>query len=890
MWQTKSAMGTGQDAVQFLKSGKAGMTMEKFNLFWNEGVSIGYYILELVKYYCEIEKAKKASSISIEATVGTLYFLALSGCYDPGDHGFQANIEEAKSRWSSHRHNHESFNPLIDEIMVAVLNIANNPDDHIHLVFSHSLMLSPKIESFSEIAYINYFGQQFKIQTPQEILAYASKGFYYLSQNPRFCILDKGEFILAYSFIKNYLSTLGYVPVSILDLFHRKIQEMIISLRANDYKHVQSSLLPLLHMLKNLLIRYPIISYDSMDALIIDLDIIRRWPIPYGSSADSLLKLIIQELKCPGSAIRYKLREDFPTVDVHVPIFETNDVREHQFLKSIAYFIIDSAETLETSWLYRMSFFNKKYRKERIVEMVEKIHTDSSINLTSVYAHASRCLTVLFAFSLYTEVQITDISHFAGLSTENVFSIYKRILKIAEEIESDEIDVARSKLEWCILELYSESKNLKSDRANPLTEPLFVYLSEFEVYFPRVPLHHLSIIDLTQVDSSVKTIEETEYLINESTFSSVDEPIIDIIRRGANITPSRSFPVKIALTGSDSITHKFLRNYVRALTGLKSSAELDVRVYVVPTYGSENTLAKYLASNDPWYLQHVYLPFYFRPWLPRLDTKMDMKHVAKKDHNIHESLIRALALDPVEAGGLNEKSLPIAYSEVLVQDYLSEAAHIVPINIYKIRCFKNDLLRPDEIIPMALYLEIGAPVAVKRIQETNPSLKGKSFLEVVDSKVFRYRSTSLMLQMSQMDLLGNPCGLDEGVIKNIYSLTIANVPREFDRGMQAIPQAEWIELSFIEREAAEQEASLLKSIKNKKIKEPQSKLNIAINSLYSNLHVSSGRISATEANEFEIIVDGVLYGPYKQIIIEPWRNDDVNQIVLPIYAFLDTEN
>lgn len=891
MWNEKDFMSSGQEPITFLRKGKANLSLAKFNKFWNDQNSLGFYLAELIKYYCEMEKAKKVLGVSIESTIATMYSLVLSGCYNSASLDFIAFLEDAKQRWEAFRNSHESPSSLLDEIITSVINVPFNPEDHIHLVFAHSLIYPNKAEAFVDIVYKNYLGQEFKIVTPSDISNYASKGFVYLSTNPRFCIQDKGEFIMNYLFIKNFINANGYLPVSILDLFHRKIQEIIISLRSNNYKHAQSSLLPLLHMLKNLLTKYPIISYDSMDALIIDLDIIRRWPIPYGSTANTLLQQVIKEIKAPGSAMRYKIRSDFPYIDSHCPIhFEKYSNPQYSTSTFISYIVVDVRETLESGFFYKLCKFNNSYNKDKIFEMLQKVGLESSMNLSAVYAHTNRCLIVLFYFSLFIEITIADLSHIAGLSSESIFCLYSKILEMVEVIENEEIDRARNYAANFIQDLFEESMNLKSDKTNSLTEPLFVFLSEHDIFFPKLSLYELNLIDLSEELTSRNLYQETEIAINESGYSiSDDDPLLSISKRFmTGKDTSVPSPLKIILTGSDPITHRFLRSYIYILETKKNLfSNLEIQFFIVPSYQTSNTLAMYLASIDSWYTRHVYIPFFARPWVPRLDTKSDLKTLSKKDTSFIESLLKSLTIDSPSNGGLNERSLPIVLSDSLLQDYLSEAQEMVPINIFKLKCSRTSNLSCDEVIPMCLYLEIGASVVAKRLQETNSLLKGKNFSEIVENKAFRFRSISLLLQMNQMDLIGNNCGIDEGVVKNVYNLCIANVPRESDRGMMAVPQAEWLELTLIEKDGAEQEANLLKNVKNKKIKDPQNQINIAVNSLYSNLHVSGGRVMANE-NEFDILVDGVLYGPFKQVIIEPWFGLDSMQVTFPIFTFLET--
>ena len=892
MWQNKMFMGSKQESVNLIRTAKTNLSLQKFNQFWVEGNSLGFYVSELVKYYCEIEKAKKINGITLESCIGTLYSIILSNCYDSSDSDFQSNLESTKQKWEVYRNEHESPSSLLDEIMTTVLSIWTNPDDHIHLVFSHSLIYPNRVESFSDILYKNYFGQEFRIVSPQDLINYSAKGFIYLSSNPRFCIQDKAEFIMNYSYIKNYVSNNGYLPVSILDLFHRKIQEMIISLRSNNYKHAQSTLLPLLHMLKNLLIHFPIISYDSMDALIIDLDIIRRWPIPYGSTADSLLQQVVKEIKTPGSAMRTRIREDFPFIDIHAPLYFSRS-SNCAFSSStlIAYIAVDIRETLESGFFYKIVEFCHKNRTDKLHEKLGRVFRDSQVNVPAVYAHVNRCLVVLFYFSLFIDISITDLSHIAGLSSENIFKLYKRVIKMVEIIENEEIDKARNYAANFIQDLFEESLNLRSDKTDNLTEPLFVYLSDHDILFPKIPDYEFQIVELSNQTNSRGLYQDTEIMVNESAFSnSDDDPLLYIVRQYMNGKDLNiACPLKIVLTGSDAITHRFIKSYISCLElNPKLCTNLNMQFFVVPSFQTSNTLSMYLASIDSWYTRHVYVPFHSRPWLPRLDTKSDIKNLNKKEISIIDSLLKSMTTDDYESGGLCERALPIVMSESLLQDYLADAREILSVNIYKLKCSRSLSSTSEEIIPMGLYMEIGASTVARRMQEINPILKDKTSAEVIESKTFKFRSITLHIQMNQMDLMGKNCGIDEGVVKNVYNLNIANVPRESDKGAMALPDVEWLELTLIERDGAEQESNLLKNVRNKKIKEAQSQINIAISSLYSNLHVASGKITASDNCEFDITVDGVLYGPYKQVIVEPWLGLDSLPLTFPVYKFLQT--
>ena len=85
---------------------------------------------------------------------------------------------------------------------------------------------------------------------------------------------------------------------------------------------------------------------------------------------------------------------------------------------------------------------------------------------------------------MFIEISIADLSHFAGLSSESVFCLYSKVIEMVEVIENEEIDRARNYAANFIQDLFEESMNLNSDKTNSLTEPLFVFLSEHDIFFP----------------------------------------------------------------------------------------------------------------------------------------------------------------------------------------------------------------------------------------------------------------------------------------------------------------------------------------------------------------------------------------------------------------------
>ena len=57
---------------------------------------------------------------------------------------------------------------------------------------------------------------------PGDLTANLGVGGPYFSANPKFSILDCGEFSLVYYYLKEYLKDESTLPVAVLDMIHRK--------------------------------------------------------------------------------------------------------------------------------------------------------------------------------------------------------------------------------------------------------------------------------------------------------------------------------------------------------------------------------------------------------------------------------------------------------------------------------------------------------------------------------------------------------------------------------------------------------------------------------------------------------------------------------------------
>ena len=98
------------------------------------------------------------------------------------------------------------------------------------------------------------------------------------------------------------------------------------------------------------------------------------------------------------------------------------------------------------------------------------------------------------------------------------------------------------------------------------------------------------------------------------------------------------------------------------------------------------------------------------------------------------------------------------------------------------------------------------------------------------------------------------------------------------------PNAEWLEMSYIDYENSKLEFnSLKKRVHWKKYNKEQ--IQNAFFSLHVSLKISKCIISSIDNQPFDIFVDGKLFGPFYKIIVQPLISNN-KPLILPIMTFL----
>lgn len=271
---------------------------------------------------------------------------------------------------------------------------------------------------------------------------------------------------------------------------------------------------------------------------------------------------------------------------------------------------------------------------------------------------------------------------------------------------------------------------------------------------------------------------------------------------------------------------------------------------------------------------------------------------------------------------------PFFLKEKILQSYLREANRIFQVKVYEILCFKvtNDLVKkisflyvsdknqtknnqsinfpqiskpskfqqnadiypkpePNETYFFSMYLEIGES-AEKQKYKAEKKLTDEALEEAIEKGLLKFKNTDLEINANYMDIDGNLKSIDtwRGLIQNIK---INNIYKDGFEGNPPMPASDFLEMTIIDYENSKQRdhsakhASLIAKYGREQLQNAFFALNMSF-SIYSAV------ITEPSGKEFDICVDGKVYGGFQQIIIQPLISQEKKdfKLMIPIMTFL----
>eukprot|EP00750_Incisomonas_marina_P013178 INCI17244.1.p1 GENE.INCI17244.1~~INCI17244.1.p1 ORF type:complete len:1116 (-),score=186.30 INCI17244.1:62-3289(-) len=399
-------------------------------------------------------------------------------------------------------------------------------------------------------------------------------------------------------------------------------------------------------------------------------------------------------------------------------------------------------------------------------------------------------------------------------------------------------------------------------------------------------------------------------------------------------------PLHFCVVGNDSTLHRFLGAYIYLLQQYPALVDMvQPRVYLIPSQTRCNHVATYLARKDEWYRKQVFAPFLKQCIMPALlleqetieaydeaaadaDCAADevegdlletthLSGAAGESSREHLSLQRSDIASSVTAAaaaaGTPTETLfriPMQFRQTLVQDYVRGAHYNTHFQVYECACWvaADNKGPPDLVVPFCSRAEIGLSAqcaelvrlqqhklrADKKKKKKDPEAQRlKAEVAALDQlkKKWKHTFPKLKLQYAQTEAFSAVRGwVYQTQGEDYASITLRSVPDQTDLTPSDLPAREALEL---------EQVKFSKEFKDR-FRPKQGLRGLAEYARQNGevVQTASAEISCADPSEhFKIMLDGVLYGPFHGVIIEPCVEATASErpITISVKSFIPTQ-
>jgi hypothetical protein len=379
------------------------------------------------------------------------------------------------------------------------------------------------------------------------------------------------------------------------------------------------------------------------------------------------------------------------------------------------------------------------------------------------------------------------------------------------------------------------------------------------------PTAHLSIQDNSDFDSPYSFLSDEE-LSGLSYTPFPDTPLRDallyLIKSYSSFADEEDpVEIRLVITGDDTMIHRFVCAYMSiALEHPDLLKGILLRIHLVPFQNC--AIAGYIARYDAWWNRHIYSTF-----------------------NEHNALIPWVSF---LNSGLNEPSSdnlifpPNLFLRDCIECYVREANHVLPIRLYQVEGWyavekkknKQDVSTriANVRVPLVHSVEIGLYAELKWHAKSNGIFvaNDKELLDLKNSsRDFKFQFHDLKVEFTKIDLSGREYDvqLDNVPAVPFTRISISNFPSNGAPYYAANPRDPALELFARPQESKARQ----RYPKHWALTDP-------------NQHITEAIISASSGNEFRILVDGLILGPFSSIRISPIEIQE-RHMSLPISTY-----
>ncbi|KAF0981491.1 hypothetical protein FDP41_012148 [Naegleria fowleri] len=465
----------------------------------------------------------------------------------------------------------------------------------------------------------------------------------------------------------------------------------------------------------------------------------------------------------------------------------------------------------------------------------------------------------------------------------NIFdeSANSEVKKMSKELEKLSANAISEYYDEVCAACADENKLLNIAKQMQSFKPTGESYKLVRVQAPKLPDVEVELIVMPEEDELTKLKMEKK-IFPRSCYYDKLEMLIENARKEAP-QDAESVQIDVAVAGGSGTLHRFVHSLFLAHKNniFKTKPTVDLRVFLLPL-GINNYLSSWLEKYDGWYSRHVFYPLLCKiPVLPHLfsfnrttaddffDKRSGRSYASTRKSTLfvpHMKLSKRELVKATEYKPNKKVKTPHKFTRSLLNDYFIDGTVSYPVHIYNTQCLTNEVIiipsgtqdaqkskstKTKEFISLSFCqrLDIGILAEAHLFQREN-KIEASSIEEILDNKQFKFTGTPLTVSYVPMDPTGeeNRAAEIQEPAKTYNSISIQSCSLFGDRGSLVAPSQPWLEV-FIEETGSK---------KKKKMRDCD---------VGTNYHVGSVTIESSTFQQFSVLMDGELHGPFHKIII-----------------------
>ncbi|KAL1504666.1 hypothetical protein AB1Y20_008446 [Prymnesium parvum] len=436
-----------------------------------------------------------------------------------------------------------------------------------------------------------------------------------------------------------------------------------------------SRALAVLHMLQHLLICFPRLTPEELDAMRLDVQKLRMWTQPVASRAVSCLTTIDVEARLRASSIWLMLHEEASWLTQADDGVVGSPVGVDALVESCTVrLLVDEASDWARS-LAALLLLDSSPRQ-----------SEGAAGGAAASVCTALC-SMLFALFRHAEPPLgVTAAKLSALPFSSVVQLSARAMHLVLAA-SRGLDVSAA-----LAELAAGASRLSSDGGGAVSHGMQ------QPRLPRMIVRPLEARGGSAEEATVRELREAAEVSGrypyEATLASLHEQLLARVALSHRGAPPH--PLRVCIAGGDSTLHKLVQAYaVLRIAYASHCSEAQMKFYLLPV-GRSNRLASFIAHYDGWYRRHVHIQHSAgQPTVPHVILPSGHANSLASGRS-DASHVSVTAPPPPDAGGAHADRETIAPVPQMVSEYFMTANATLHLKLWNLQCW---LTTPDSSGP-----------------------------------------------------------------------------------------------------------------------------------------------------------------------------------------------